>query len=114
MDAGAALYEVEQIDKELVILRKRTKELTARKKHLVMCAINNMLATEQSQIRYGNKTFVLKEQTRFARKATTQKRKDALSVLCEEGIYGDEAEQLYSRLTKALKGEQRIEYTIHK
>ena len=112
MDTGSILYEVEGIDKELARLRKEVRELNNRKKDLLTQAVNNMKDSGDTQISHRGKTYILEERSRHARKNDKKKREDTLTILNDEGFHGNEADEVYVKLTDALRGPETFIYTL--
>jgi len=114
MDTGSILYEIDGIDKELVRLRKKVRELNDRKKSLMTQAITNMQDSGETSIVHRGKTYKLEERQRHTRKTDRKKKEDALLVLADEGFHGVEAEEMFDKLTGALRGPETINYTLKK
>ncbi len=114
MDTGSILYEVDGIDKELARLRGKVRELNKRKKDLMDQAIDNMKDSGDTSIIHRGKTYVLEERPRHGRKTDKKKRDDALVILADEGFHGEEADEMYSKLTGALRGPETVTYALRK
>ncbi len=114
MDAGSILYEVDGIDKELSRLRKKMNELTKRKKELMVQAIDYMQESGETTIEHRGKTYVLEERSRHVRKNDKKKREDTMLILQEEGFDGVEAEEIYTKITDALRGPETRVYALKK
>nr|QBK87237.1 MAG: uncharacterized protein LCMAC201_01390 [Marseillevirus LCMAC201] len=112
MDTGSILYEIEGIDKELARLRKKVRELNKRKKDLLEQAVNNMHESGETQIAHGGKTYILGERSQHVRKNDKKKRQDTLTILNDEGFHGDQADEMYDKITGALRGPETITYTL--
>lgn len=114
MDTGSLLYEIENIEKELVRLRTSVKELNSRKKDLERQIIEIMQDTDEQSITHNGKTYTLEETQHRGRKADKKKREDALAILAAEGYHGEEAEEMYNKLTSALRGPENITFKLKK
>lgn len=114
MDIGAIFYEIDSIDKELVRLRKKTSELNKRKKALVTNIIESLQDSGENTVTHKGKTYTLEERQRFGRKPDKKKREDALSILADGGFHGEDADEIYNKLTEALKGPEIVSYTLKK
>ncbi len=112
MDTGSILYEIDGIDKELARLRKRMNELNKRKKDLMTQAVEYMKDTGETQITHRGKTYILEERARHIRKNDKKKRDDTLTILNDEGFHGDEADEMYTKITGALRGPEMIIYKL--
>ncbi len=114
MDTVSILYEIESIDKELSRLRKKVRELNQRRKELLDQAVENMREAGEESITHRGKTYVLEERQRRGRKTDQKKKQDALLVLQDEGFHGEEAEEMYNKITGAMRGPETIVYTLKK
>ena len=114
MDTGSLLYEVDGIDKELARLRAKVRELNKRKKDLMVQAVENMKKSGETSIVHRDKTYFLEERQRHGRKTDKKKREDALVILADEGFHGDEANEMYEKLTGALRGPETKIYRLRK
>ena len=114
MDFGSILYEIDGIDKELARLRKKTSELNKRKKDLMTQAIEDMKESGETSVVHKGKTYTLEERPKHGRKTDKKKREDTLSILADEGFNGEEAEEMYNKLTGAMKGPETVIYKLAK
>jgi len=112
MDTNSILYEVENLDKELLYLRNKISLLNKRKKKLLEDVITNMQELGEESFNYKGKKFNIVEKTKHVRKKNENKKKDTMNILRDEGINGDTAKEIYSKLTDALKGPVKIVYTL--
>ena len=114
MDTGSLLYEIDNIDVEVSRLRKEMKKLNDRKKELMTQAIENMKNNGEETITHRGKTYVLQERLKHTRKPDKKKKEDAMLILQDEGFHGTEAEEMYNKITDALKGPEKTTYTLAK
>lgn len=114
MDTASILYEIDGIEKELARLRKRVKSLNTRKKQLMDQVITNMKDSGETEVTIRGKKYYLEERARHGRKTDKKRKEDALHVLQEEGFQGHEAEEMYDKLTDALRGPEQTIYTLRK
>ena len=112
MNTGALLYEIQNIDKELVRLRKRTRELNQRKKNLLNQAVDIMIESGETSFTYQGKTYKLEEHKRHTRKNEKKKHADTLDILNTEGFHGEEAEEMYEKLSSAYRGPEVVSYKL--
>jgi uncharacterized protein YlzI (FlbEa/FlbD family) len=108
MDNPGLLYEINNIDIELTRLRKKVFELNKRKQLLTSKIISNMKDSGETEIFHNGKKFVLEEAIRHSRKSDKNKKQDVLFVLQEQGVERPDAEELYSKLNKVLKGTEKV------
>ncbi len=114
MNTGGFLYEVQNIDKELVRLRKRIRELNQRKKHLLNQIIDTMKEYGETNFIYQGKTYKLEEHKHRIRKNEKQKHQDTLDILNAEGFHKEEAEEMYEKLLDAYRGPESVSYKLRK
>lgn len=112
MDIGSLLYEIDGITKELVRIRKTTKDLNTRKKNLTNQIISIMKDNGDDTLVHNGKTFELREIQRYGRKSDKKRHEDAIVVLQDEGINGDQAEDIYRKLSGVLKGPEITTFTL--
>lgn len=106
------LYEINNIDKELTRLRKKTRDLNDRKKILSQQAITAMRENDELQIKSGGKTYRVEEKAQYSRKGEKKKKEDAIAILIEEGYSKEDAEEMYIKLSGALKGVTKTTYVL--
>jgi hypothetical protein len=106
------MYEVKGIEKEVKNLQKKVRELNKRKKNLLSKIIDQLQETGDETITYDGKTYTLTEQQRHTRKGDSKKREDAMGILQEQGLYGEEAEVVYSKLSGAMRGKEILTYKL--
>lgn len=114
MDVGSMLYEIDEIDKELVRLRKVMRELGDRKKQLTTKTIDTLKEKGETEYTHNGKKYMLEERVTHVRKTDKKKRQDAISILQEEGYETHEAEEMYEKITGALKGPETNIVTLKK
>lgn len=114
MNIGSVLYEIQELDKELKRLRKKTTELNKRKKDLMNKAIESARKTGDTSVTFKGQTYTIEERSRHTRKSNKQKRKDTLNILQENGIEGYEAENMYKAIQGAFRGPEKVIYTLKK
>ena len=112
MNNGSLLYEIDSIDKELARLRKKIRDLGKRKKELTANVIENLKESGEVSVTHNGKTYVLEERGRHCRKSDKKKKHDAILVLQEEGFHGAEAEEIYDKITEALKGPEQTTFVL--
>lgn len=106
------MYEVESINKELARLRKKTRELGARKRGLLDKAADNLIARDETRIEHKGKVYNLVEKKLTTRKSNKDKKADAMNVITHNGFYGRDAEELLDQISAAFKGPEQTRYTI--
>lgn len=114
MDIGGILYELDGIEKEIVRLRKKLSGLNSRKKELTTKVIDIMKENGDETTKYNGKTYTLEQKPRHTRKPIKQKMTDVISILEEQGIERHEAEDIYHHITDAMKGPEKVVYTLKK
>jgi hypothetical protein len=112
MNIGDCLYEIQSIDKELVRLRKKTRELGSRKKNLLNQIVEGMKETGDTEIIHKGKTFTLEEQLRHTRKNDKKRKEDIMELLNGEGFQGTEAEEMYEKISGAMRGPETKVYKL--
>ena len=112
MNTDALLHEVQGQEKELKRLRKQVKICNNRIKQLMNQVIANMNESNEIEHTYNGQTYYVEEQSVHSRKANDKKLKDTLSVLEEEGVVGEEAQQIYHKIVSALKGPEKVRQIV--
>ena len=112
MDTDSILCEITTIDKELSRLHKDMRVLSTRKKNLISQAVENMQSMGQTRHDHAGKTYILEEKTLHTRKPTKKKHDDAILVLHEEGFDGTQAEEMYDKITNAMRGPTKLSYIL--
>lgn len=114
MDSESLLYEIDNIDIEISRLRKNLKTLNERKKELTTQVIDNIQNSGQDTIIHGGKKYVLQKRQKHTRKPDKKKKEDTMLILQDEGFNGIEAEEMYNKITNALKGPEKTHLTLSK
>lgn len=99
----AVVSEVNTINAELKILRKKVQELNQRKKKLEQEIIDFCEEKEQPGLKYKGTTIIAEERERHLYKSKKEKEKDAMEVLESQGI--DNPQAVLQQLLEAMKGE---------
>ena len=112
MDVGSMLYEIDEIDKELTRLRKVTRDLSTRRKDLMNKTIEKLRERGDTEYTHNGKKYILEERVKHIRKPDKKKRQDAISILQDEGFENHEAEEMYEKITVALRGPETNVVTL--
>lgn len=100
----ATLAELASIGQEQHNMRKRAKELVARKKELEEVVLKYLEAHEKPGLRDGNIVFLATEKNSRSRKKKAEVLKATADVLRKYGVQGDINEVL-KELEESKKGE---------
>lgn len=114
MEINAHVYEITSIEKELKRMRMKMRELDKKRRGLLEKTIKLMKDRGQSEITINGQKYSLQEQVIHARKGDKKKKQDAVTILEEQGIQRYDAEELYTKLDKALKGEEKVALRLKK
>lgn len=114
MDINSLIVEIDSIDIELKRLRGTVKELNTRKKKLTEEIIKIIQETDEESMSFNGVTYSLGERVYHTRKSGKKRLKDVINILEEEGITGQEAENVYLKLESALKGPEKTVVQLKK
>lgn len=114
MDIKSFVYEITSIDKELKRMRGKMRELEKKRGALFDKTIALMKERGETQITINGQQYTLEERVVHSRKADKKKKQDAMTLLQEQGIQRYDAEELYSKLDKALKGQEKVTLRLKK
>lgn len=112
MDTASIFYELEKIEKELVMLRKKTADFNKRKKALTASLIETMRQTNKKELSYNGKTINLEERELHSRLSEKKKQAGVINVLKDNGVSADDS--LIKELVSVIKGPSKTVYAIKK
>jgi len=108
MNVSTNFYEINSIDKELQRLRKQVQSLNKRRKQLVDKIIENLSQKGENEFTYKGEKYIIEEKHLRSRKGDKKRREETMSILNEVGYYGEEADEVYSKLSNAFQGPEKI------
>lgn len=111
MDTDALFREIEGIDIERKRLRTEMRKLNENRKIYLDRLVSAAQERGEEFLTYKNKRYEVKQKIVHARKGEKIRKKDAVDTLSNY-IDGDEAEQAYEEVTRALRGEEKTKYVI--
>jgi len=112
MDTASIFNELEKLEKELLMLRKKSAEFNKRKKALTASLIETMRQTNKKEMSYNGKTIKLEERELHSRVSDKKKQAGVINVLKDKGVSADES--LIKDLVSVIKGPSKTVYTLKK
>lgn len=114
MDIGGKLREVDNINKELSLLKERRTELTRRRDALVNELVVYHKQRGVESFEYRGKKYAITEMQKATPKKREQKDRDVMAALETHGLYGNDARAVYQSVVEKIKGVPKVVKTVLK
>ena len=111
-DINSYMYEINGLESEIQIHRKRLKQLVKRKGELLNKIVEQLEEQDEKQIVFKGKKYILEEKQKNNAKPKKKKKQDVLEVLSQVVEERHEAEEIYKQVENAMKGESKKVYSL--
>lgn len=116
-------YEIEQLEKENKRLKAELKKIrdtmngnlkknNSRIRELEMQIIKGLQSKGKDSIEYKGKVYHARAKIRHVRKSEKVKKEEIMNVLKETGEDEEEIENIYDKLSKAMRGDEHLEWSL--